>query len=570
MLPRFPQRTCWLAVLCFGAVPLTPSDLDPASIPDTQVAGETTPGDQPVTRGRNPAVGSGTSEPDAGSGLDGAGSTHAAGRPADPDSPVTAGNSSSALTGSFLAKAPFTLLPGDIVFGSTTSNSIYRVTPPAGPETLLFGSGIPVDGIAIDEAGRILFTRPEFPDAELVRLDPTTGLDTPLTIFPNGFVTDLAVEDDGKILVVIAGVNLPQIIRYDPVMDTQTDATNGLADLGSQTIGGIAIEGDGNIIFSVETLGEIRRIDRITKIDTVVSTGGNLTTPAGVAIAPNGDIIVADPAEMAMLLPEQSTSATARPKGPLSMKEVISIDPVSGTQTVIALDGLLTSPNDVALEENGDILVANDLNIVRLTGGTGFLSAETSVLDTPVYAQEAISTPSGSWNLDVVPCTPSITNVTPSTIPAGDAATLITVNGSCFIASSVASFNGTVLATKVLDAGSLEATVPAAQLAAAGIFDVVVTNPPPAGGASGPFSVNVADPTITSLTPPSVCAGDPAFVNLGVNGANFAAGATVNWDAASLGTTFSNSTLLDADPQSLHNTVGTPTITVVNNPGGVT
>ena len=161
-------------------------------------------------------------------------------------------------------------------------------------------------------------------------------------------------------------------------------------------------------------------------------------------------------------------------------------------------------------------------------------------------------------------------NVTPATIPAGDADTLIAVDGSCFNTTSEVSFDGTPLVTTFVSATSLQATVPDVEIAAAGSFDVIVTNTYPAAGASGPFSVSVNDPAISSLAPPSVCAGDPAFVNLTVNGANFAAAATVDWDAVSLGTTFSNSTLLDADPMSLHNTVGTPTITVVNNPGGVT
>ena len=43
----------------------------------------------------------------------------------------------------------------------------------------------------------------------------------------------------------------------------------------------------------------------------------------------------------------------------------------------------------------------------------------------------------------------------------------------------------------------------------------------------------------------------------------------MRWDATQLGTTFVNSMLLNAAPQGLHNTVGTPTITAVNNPGGV-
>ena len=547
VLPKLGHRTCWLALLCFGAVPLTPSDRDPGS--DTQVAVETTPGDQPVAGGRNPAVGSGTSEADPGSGLNLADSTRAASRPADPDSPVTAGSSSAPLTGSFLAMAPFTLLPGDIFLtqdnGSTPG--IARVDPTTGIAVTVVSdpalSGI--SGIAIDASGRVLVTILNPP--ELRRVDPTTGNVSSLKLFDENFffnASDVAVEDDGNILVVTEGVDgpPPTVIRYDPVGDIQTDATDGLAELFGELIGGIAIEADGNIIFSLPFLQEIRRINRITKIDTVLASGVNLSNPAGVAIAPNGDIIVADPGA--------------------GTEEVISIDPVSGAQTVISADGLLTDPFDVATEGDGAILVADGRflapsPIVRLAAGTFTQSVLTTMID-------------NMRRLEVVPCLPSVTNVTPATIPAGDAATPITVDGSCFNTTSVISFDGTTLATMFVSATSLQATVPAVAISAAGSFNVLVTNTYPAAGASGPFPVSVADPSIASLTPPSVCAGDPAFVNLGVNGANFAAGATANWDAAQMGTTFVNSTLLNADPQSLHNTVGMPTITVVNNPGGVT
>ena len=533
-------------------MPLTPSDRDPAS--DTQAAVETTPGDQPVAGGSNAAVGSGTSEGDGdpGSGLNLADSTRAASRPADADSPLTAGSSSASLSGSFPVQAPFTVLPGDIFLtqdnGSTPG--IVRVDPATGnPLTIVtvpaLASGL--SGIAIDASGRVLVTILNAP--ELRRIDPITGNASSLTVFNPAFffdASDVAVEDDGKILVVTGGVDSapPAVIRYDPLSDDQTDATDGLgeAELLLELIGGIAVEADGNIIFSLPGLQEIRRINRITKIDTVLASGVPLSNPAGVAIAPNGDIIVADPGS--------------------SAQEIISIDPVSGAQTVISAGGMLTDPFDVATEGDGAILVADGqfsstASIVRLAAGT--------------FTQSVLTTPIDSMlRLEVVPCIPSITNVTPSNIPAGDAATPITVDGSCFNTTSEISFDGTPLATTFVSATSLQATVPDTAIDVAGTFDVIVTNTYPAAGASGPFSVSVNDPAISSLAPPSVCAGDPAFVNLGVNGANFATNATVNWDAVTLSATLVNSTLLNADPQSLHDTVGMPTITVVNNPGGVT
>ena len=235
VLPKLAHRTCWLALLCFGAVPLTPSDRDPAS--DTQVAVETTPGDQPVAGGRNPVVGSGTSEGDPGSGLDLADSTHGASRPGEPNSPVTAGSSTAALTASFPVLAPFPLLPGDIFLtqDNTSTPGIVRVDPTTGNAVSIvtvppLSAGI--SGIAIDASGRVLVTITNPP--ELRRVDPTTGNVSSLKLFDDNFffnASDVAVKDDGKILVVTEGVDFapPAVIRYDPVGDVQTDATDGLS-----------------------------------------------------------------------------------------------------------------------------------------------------------------------------------------------------------------------------------------------------------------------------------------------------------------------------------------------------
>ena len=306
VLRELAQRTCWLVLLCFGAVPLTPSDQGSPSAPtpDTQVAGETTPGDQPVTGGRNPAEGNGTSDPDVGSGLDVAGSNLAASRSANPRSPRTARSRSSARTGSFLAKAPFTLLPGDIVLAQENSvtASIIRVDPTTGAavtvvtDPLLAG----VSGIAIDASSPVLSVLVTVANPpELLRIDPATGVVTSLKLFDDSFffnASDVAVEDDGKILVVAEGVDTdpPAVRRYDPVGMVETDATDGLSDLPGEAIGGIAIEADGNIIISLRTAIEFRRINRITKVDTTFSFSGPiLVDPAGMAIAPDGGIIVA-------------------------------------------------------------------------------------------------------------------------------------------------------------------------------------------------------------------------------------------------------------------------------------
>ena len=293
MLPKLAQRTCWLVLLCFGAVPLTPSDQasPSAPTPDAHVAGESTPEDRAVTGGPTPAANSGTSEPHVGSGLDVAGSNLAAGPSANPRSPRTARSRSSARTGSSLAKAPFTLLPGDIVLTQDdgVNAGIIRVDPTTGAavtvvtDPLLAG----VSGIAIDASGPVLSVLVTVANPpELLRIDPATGVVTRLKLFDDTFffsASDVAVEENGNILVVAEGVDVapPAVRRFDPVGMVETEATDGLPEpaLMAELIGGIAIEADGNIIFSLPALQEIRRIDRITTVDTVLSSGGDLTSP---------------------------------------------------------------------------------------------------------------------------------------------------------------------------------------------------------------------------------------------------------------------------------------------------
>ena len=70
--------------------------------------------------------------------------------------------------------------------------------------------------------------------------------------------------------------------------------------------------------------------------------------------------------------------------------------------------------------------------------------------------------------------------------------------------------------------------------------------------------------TLTSLSPSSTAAGDPAFT-LTVNGTGFVSGAIVRWNGANRTTTFVTSNQLTAaTPATDIATAGTPQVTVVN------
>lgn len=87
--------------------------------------------------------------------------------------------------------------------------------------------------------------------------------------------------------------------------------------------------------------GGVIRVDPVTSVQEVVSSGGLLVDPRGVAIDSCGDIIVADP------------SAFGGGGG------VIRVDPVTGAQSAISSGGLFVDPLAVTLDAAGNLLVAD-------------------------------------------------------------------------------------------------------------------------------------------------------------------------------------------------------------------
>lgn len=91
---------------------------------------------------------------------------------------------------------------------------------------------------------------------------------------------------------------------------------------------------------------------------------------------------------------------------------------------------------------------------------------------------------------------PTLKGLSTSSAPAGSASTAVTLTGTNFNGTSTVLWNGTPLVTTRLSATQLAVTIPAANLALAGVASVAVTNPAPGGGTSGalPFTVT-APPT---------------------------------------------------------------------------
>jgi hypothetical protein len=138
---------------------------------------------------------------------------------------------------------------------------------------------------------------------------------------------------------------------------------------------------------------------------------------------------------------------------------------------------------------------------------------------------------------------PSVTNVTPNTATFGvTPSTQITITGSNFMVGAlvmIGSLSGTTVSGT-----NASGSVPFVHLSstqirfwwpntslAPGPYAVQVSNPPESGGLSGTlasgFTVNTAQPTVTSATPSSATYGVTPSMQVTITGTNFVNGATV-------------------------------------------
>jgi hypothetical protein len=162
---------------------------------------------------------------------------------------------------------------------------------------------------------------------------------------------------------------------------------------------------------------------------------------------------------------------------------------------------------------------------------------------------------------------PTISSISPNTLPAGSAAFTLTVNGANFATGAAVKWNGSARTTVFVSATKLSANIAAADIAKAGSYPVTVTI---SGATSNAVNFTVTAPlvpVISSLSPASATAGGAAFT-LTVKGSNFAQGSTVNWNGAAKTTTYVSATQLSAAILATDiASAGTYKVTVVNSTG---
>jgi hypothetical protein len=91
---------------------------------------------------------------------------------------------------------------------------------------------------------------------------------------------------------------------------------------------------------------------------------------------------------------------------------------------------------------------------------------------------------------------PSIASLSPTQQSAGSQSQTLTINGSGFMSTSTATYNGLAHTVSFGSASQISIALKAPDLAATGTFPLVVTNPAPGGGSS-----NTANFTVVTGTP---------------------------------------------------------------------
>jgi DNA-binding beta-propeller fold protein YncE len=89
--------------------------------------------------------------------------------------------------------------------------------------------------------------------------------------------------------------------------------------------------------------GRIIRVDPASGAQSVVSAGGELVDPAGIAVAPDGTLFVVENVGL----------------GPARDPAVVRINPATGAQSVVTRGGNLCYPFGIALEADGNLIVTD-------------------------------------------------------------------------------------------------------------------------------------------------------------------------------------------------------------------
>jgi len=244
-----------------------------------------------------------------------------------------------------------TLKWGDLV---VSDSGLLQVDPVSGAQTPMLALPGCCGGVTFDGNGDILVLAggpPRVLKIDVSSLAVSTVSSDQLLVAPNS----ITVAGNGEILVSDHGAL--RVIRIDPATGVQSlVSSGGFFSMPS----GIVVDSAGQIFVADANAfgggGGVIRVNPTTGAQVVVASGGNFTAnpngqssdPTGLALAANGDLLVADPRGIAR-------------QGGLA-GQVVRVNPITGVQTVVSLGGLLADPWGIAVARNGLILVTDPVD----------------------------------------------------------------------------------------------------------------------------------------------------------------------------------------------------------------
>jgi hypothetical protein len=160
-----------------------------------------------------------------------------------------------------------------------------------------------------------------------------------------------------------------------------------------------------------------------------------------------------------------------------------------------------------------------------------------------------------------------------SNIPGFDTTASVTVMGSGFAVYDTVEINGQPVSSAFIDAGDIQATIPASLTGETGSLSVVVVSP--YNGPSNSLALPMVNPVPVLEDNPPISFGVGVGLNLNLYGTGFVAGSVIQWNGQNLptylnsGETGSGLELIsETVPGSLAQPTGNATVTVYNPPPG--
>jgi hypothetical protein len=190
--------------------------------------------------------------------------------------------------------------------------------------------------------------------------------------------------------------------------------------------------------------------------------------------------------------------------------------------TVTWVPAVATIPYGTPLSAQQLDAAATGLAGVSLPGAFTYTPSAGTVLSLGAHTLSVLFMPTDL--VDYTPLTataqvtvtaPTLTALTPATVPLGSAATTIALTGTGFVPTSVVLLNGTAIATTYVSPVALTAIIPAASLTQAATLQLAVSTPAlTLVTPSLPFTVSVAAPNVTVTAPSTTQPGTQPGVTL--------------------------------------------------------